>query len=562
MNRIALLVAGLLCVVFLFLLGPFILHPTLYTIENDSFTPTQANPAALEQLSQEKSGELYGQMQDLLDAPRGIVLNIRIRDFEEAERAFEEYREQSRSFDNLVVSLELDESAVEDFRKENRKNMAALEQMINESARFEEVNRLEVRYRSEENPSLIYTVIYEGEEVHRALERTSGEFRNRTPDMLDVSRDLGLNTTRYEEAVEELRELVEANRARQEQRAADQPALSPARITLSVVPAAGRYGDVLQVRGTHTFMRLPEVVLFLDSREWQTVSPDEHGIFGTTLAIGRIRSGTHLLFARSGSLNSNIVSFSVEPVATTLTLDADPGSRWDELLCRGTLAAGDVPVSGAPVVVRSDGIDVLQLVTEPNGTYEASLTLPEGEHVLQTVFEAGGYPLLPSESGAITVTVSPEPGLPLTLLAVIGSACLAALGAVWYIRRRGAVPEAAVAETPGEVILSRPGQPPPLPGPVDVLISYQELFAAGDYGGAVLCLYRSLTGRLFPGAGLRAKTPRELLADLAGSPVSGLFSSFVGRYEEVRYGGLPLRPQDPVLTHWNAVMSLLEEGAA
>jgi hypothetical protein len=561
MNRIALLVAGLLCLAFLVLLSPFILHPTLYTIGNDSSTPSQANPAALEQLSQEKSGELYGQMQDLLDAPQAIVLNIRIRDFEEAERAFEEYKEHSRSFDNLVVSLELDESAVGDFRRENRKNMAALERMINESARFEEINRLEVRYRSEENPSLVYTVIYEGEEVHQALEKTSGEFWNRTPEMLEVSEELGLNTTRYQEAVEELRELVEADRARQDQRAADQPALSPARITISVVPDTGRYGDVLQVRGAYIFMRLPEVVLFLDSREWKTVVPDENGIFVTSLPIGRIRPGTHLLFARSGSLNSNIVSFSVEPVATTLSLDTETGGLWDEVLCHGTLVAGEVPVSGAPVVVRADGVEVLQATTEPNGTYEVSLTLPEGEHVLQAVFEAEGYPLNPSESEARMVTLSPEAGIPLTALAVLGFTFLSALGAVWYIRWRGAVPGVAEKETPREVLTTVDEQTPSLPDPVDVLISYQELNASGNPAEAVLALYRSLTGRLFPGAVLLAKTPRELLADLSGSPAAGLFASFVGRYEEVRYGALPLRPQDPILTHWNAVISLLEEAA-
>jgi len=97
MTRTALVAAGLLMVAFLVLLSPFILHPSLYTIENESSTPSQANPAALDQLPQEKSGELFGLMQDLLDTPQPIVLNIRIR-------AFEEYRERQSLLPQIVLA--------------------------------------------------------------------------------------------------------------------------------------------------------------------------------------------------------------------------------------------------------------------------------------------------------------------------------------------------------------------------------------------------------------------------------------------------------------------------
>jgi hypothetical protein len=567
MNRIAMLVAGLLCVAFLVLLSPFILHPSLYTIGNESFTQSQANPAALEQLSQEKSGELYGLMQDLLDAPQPVVLNIRIHDFEEAERAFEEYRQQSRSFDKLVVSLELDESAVGDFQKENRKNMAALERMINESAQFQELNQLEITYRSEQNPSLLYTVTYEGQAIQQAITKTSDEFRARSQNILEISQELGLNVTRYLDSVKVLKEIADADRVRQNQRVADQPALRASQITLSVLPAYGTYGDTLQVRGTHTFRNVQDIVLYLDSREWKTVRPDQNNIFGTTLAIGKIRSGLHLLFARSGNLNSNIVSFTIVPVNSTLSLQVEPGGRWEEVVCTGSLMAGEVPVSGALVGVLLDGVDLLEVPTAPDGTYETSFNLTEGEHTLQTVFDGVGYPLNPSESEVLAITASPSaspaPGLPVTVLAGIGFIGLATLGAVWYLRRQGTVPvviepEAAtvVAETPPDE------QKPPPPPPVDVLISYQDLFTAGNWGEAAYGLYRSLTARLFPDAAdPLAKTPRELLAGLGPAPVAVPFRSFVGRYEEVRYGGLPLQAQDPLLTHWNAVISLLEEAA-
>jgi hypothetical protein len=39
------------------------------------------------------------------------------------------------------------------------------------------------------------------------------------------------------------------------------------------------------------------------------------------------------------------------------------------------------------------------------------------------------------------------------------------------------------------------------------------------------------------------------------------FRSFINRYEEVRYGGLPIKARDPLLSHWNEVLALLEEGS-
>ena len=558
MNRTALIGAALLSVAFLVLLSPFILHPDLYTIENESSTPYQSNPAALEQLSQEKSADLYALMQDLLDAPQPIVLNIRIRDFEEAERAFEEYREQSRSFDSLVVSLELTESAVGDFQRENRKNLAALERMINESAQFEEINRLEIRYRSEDNPSLLYSIVYEGEAVHQALSKTTGQFREREPDILEISREFGLNTTRYQEAVETLEEIVEADRVRQDERAATQPVLNPTILSLSVSPHTGTYGDTLQVAGTHTFMRLTEVALILDSRDWKTVRPDDNGVFRTTLPIGKIRSGIHVIVATSGSLYSNIVSFTIEPSDTTLSLECD--AAGSEITCTGNLFAGDVPVRTAPVRILVDGTDQVQAETASDGTFTVVFTLPAGDHSLQAIFDGEGYPLNPSESEIRMVTISPATPLPLAVLIGIGFIGIASLGAAWYLHRQTGIPVIRPAEE-AEAVPAPFIQEPPPPSPVDVLISYKDLVASGQGSEAAHLLYRSLTNRIFVIIDPSAKTPRELLALLRDSPLAIPFRSFITRYEEVRYGGLPIKEKDPLLSHWNAVLAFLEEGS-
>ncbi len=94
----------------------------------------------------ERSTDIQAMMQGLLDAPQQIVLNIGSGILRRRNREFEQYRSGRKvNFSNVVVNLDLSESAVGDFRRENRKNMEALERMINESVRFDGVNRLEIK---------------------------------------------------------------------------------------------------------------------------------------------------------------------------------------------------------------------------------------------------------------------------------------------------------------------------------------------------------------------------------------------------------------------------------
>jgi|MTBAKMStandDraft_1061839.scaffolds.fasta_scaffold04503_5 hypothetical protein len=567
MNRLALLLLVILSAAFLGLLAPSIIQPSLYTLQNDSVTLYHANPAALEQLSQERSAELSTLMQDLLDAPRPVVLNIRIRDFEEAERAFEEYRETSRSFDSLAVSLELTESAVGDFQRENRKNLAALERMINESARFAEINQLEIRYRSEDNEALLYTITYEGEAVQQALAQIGEEFREREPDILEISGQLGLNTTLYREAVELLEEVVDESRREQEVRAGSQPALSQSSLMLGVTPKSGRYGDTLQVTGSYTFLNLPQVILVLDSRDWKTLTPDASGVFRIPFPIGKIRAGDHVIFASSGQIYSNIVAFTVLPTETSLTLDTGSGGEWDEVLCTGSLSAGEIPVRNAPVRVVIDGFEDQLTMTSDEGTYSVIVVLTGGGHTLQAIFDDPGFPLLPSSSAIRNVSVFPRANLIVTILIGGGILALTSVAAGWYLTKSRRRVITAPGTTAGSPVTAPGAEPAPessaFPSPPDVLIRYRELFEEKRWREAAHLLFSSLIDRLvyrntrqFP----KAMTAREFAGLFSETPLAAPFRSFVARYEEVRYGGRVLNIRDPLLTCWNAILSRFDEG--
>jgi len=566
MKRLPLLVLVVLSAVFLALLTPYVLEPELYTKENGSYTPYHSDPAIMSAYSYERSTDIQAMMQQLLDAPQQIVLNIQIRDFEEAQREFEEYKERSEYFSNVVVNLDLSESAVGDFRRENRKNMEALERMINESVRFDEVNRLEIKYRDEENPALLYTVVLEGEAIQNTLKKTSTQFAGREPDLLAVSTELGLNTTRYEEAVETMETIVEEDRRAQQQREERQLPLPPASLSLSVSPGTGRYLDTLRVAGTYTYSSGEPVTLVLDSRDWQTVVPDEKGVFSTTLPIERIREGQHVLFATTGTLYSNLAIFSVIPSDTVLSFWIYQGTdHWDEVLLDGELFTGEIPVAAAPVRILVDESEAAVVETDADGYYYGSVNLTKGNHTVQAVFDDPGFPLNPSESELREVDLAPSVPFLLAVGVGAGALVLASIGALWYVRKRSppALPEKAPARSGPVLPRTKPASTGEIsggaPSPVDTLIRYQERCAAGDWSGAALVLYRLVIQRFLP-MDADTLTPREVAARVAGTPAGVAFGSFVTRYEEVRYGGMPLQPQDILVSHWNAVLAAFEAG--
>ena len=567
MRRFSLLILAILSITFLLLLTPYILNPELYTLSNDSSTSYHSNPAALYEYSYERSEEIQGMMQELLDAPQPIVLNLKIKDFEEAERLFEEYKEKSKDFNRVVVNLDLTESAIADFQRENRKNMDALERILNDSATFDEINRLEVKYRSENNPNLLYTVVVEGEAVQKALEKTTTQFEEREPDILALSAQLGLNTTQYLEAVGILKDIVETDKAVQEERKLNQPSIIAGSLSLSVFPLKGQYKDTLRVAGAYTFSSDENVTLVLDSRDWKILTPDKNGAFFAPLFIERIREGEHVIFATTGRLYSNLVTFTVIPTNTTLTLQVySSDERWDEVYVYGKLFTGELPVSAAPVRILVDDFEAVTFTTYPEGYYYGSINLTKGNHTLQAVFDDPSFPLNPSESEIQVVSLTSMVPLLVAIGVGAGVLLLASLGSIWYLKRKGPGPVNESDEPPtssDQQVLLPVSKQPALPSLVDILIQYQALFNGGDHSGAAAVLYRALVDRMIPLPEVNdpyALTAREFARRVSLAPSGEAFRLFVSRYEEVRYGGMPLLPQDLLLTRWNAVLAVLEEG--
>jgi hypothetical protein len=163
------------------------------------------------------------------------------------------------------------------------------------------------------------------------------------------------------------------------------------------------------------------------------------------------------------------------------------------------------------------------------------------------------------------VTISSTGRILWSVLIGTGIILISILISVWYLRRsdHGITRKSGELSLPESVpvsaeILAKPSFQ------ADVLARYQILFENSEWSGAAHLLYRSFIDRIdFPDlvTNPSTMTPRELFNILSKLFPGAPCRSFLSRYEEIRYGGVPLLQQDRLLTDWiKIISSITEEG--
>ncbi len=559
--------------VFLILIAHYAASPVLYTVGNDSVTQSHQNPEALKQISREQSETVLPLMSEVLDNTGTLVLNIKLKDFDSAERDLQEYMERSRQLDNLVINLDMSETELAEFRRNNQKNVRSMEELLNDTQRFSELQSLEIRYRDENRPDLLYSVIYEGETLRSRVAENFKEYQSRSEAMVNTSRTFDLDTTAYEESIEDFEEIVVAIDAEQETRSTATHAPStPYRLSIAVTPDHGVYRDRLLIAGNLTGRTFAgqNITLYVDSKTWTTTVTDDGGGYEAALIIDRIRAGKHLVYAVYGSTYSEVVTFSVLPLDTALTLAVTEGTAAGNRTFSGNLTAAGMPVAGAPVTITADGKTFLSATTNATGSYALERHLEAGTYRVRATFDSTAFPLNASESETVVVEIAPSLfESPLFISA--GILLLTVLGAVWYVRRRGRQPapapeETSVAKTeereaPVPVIVERPH----VEEEEDILETFARLAGEGVLGEAVHVLYLRLAGSIAARhriSGYLTMTPREFLAACSDLPLVDTLTRLIRRYEAIRYGGeVPDDEEQQELVAWFETMTK-EEGDA
>ena len=500
-SQIALVAATILALI---LLGAQAADPILYTAKDIS-TAAHADPATVKERSPGNAAALVPLMDDLLGGTGTLALTIKLKDYESAERDLAHYSDLSRQFDRLVVTLDVAGTDIGEFQKNNRMNQEAFATLLNDTRRFDDLQRLEIEVLDGEQRM---AVAYEGEALRQKMRESFSAYAKRETVTTQIAEKYDINATPYRESVDHFAEIADAANERQTGGSTAPTPRSP--LTITITPATGRYGETLTIAGTHTGQAPgTPIKIYIDSRAAATVTLGDDHTYTLPYRIDRVAAGPHIAYATAGAVYSNVAAFEIltQETAITLALEEVNGTA---VACTGDLTAGGLPVALAPVLIRIDGSTLVTTETDRNGTYKKEIVLPAGEHTLRAEFHAAGYPLNTSESETATILIRGEPLSPLPFIAALA----AAAGTGWYFRRR------QTEETPP------PEEPAEVPDVVKIAASVEiDALPPREAATVLFCALRARLGLS------ESKTPRDC-ALLAPD-----HAAFFERYERIRYAG-------------------------
>ena len=563
-----------LSIIVLFLIAIHTGTPVLYSPKSDAVTPSHTNPAALEKVTGDRAERLLPLMSDLLNTPGTLVLNLKYNDLDLAARDLAEYRELTRSIDNLVINLDMSGSEVEQFRQMNQKNLQVLSELFNETSRFEDLRKLEIRYKDEKDSAALTSITYEGQSLRNRVRQLYNEYRSQKEPMVEVSSNFELNTTHYEESHTDFAEIVRNIEQVQTQRTHDLQTLTvhsinSGSLSIAVTPTQGVYNNILTISGLYSGAEGEEtpVEIFIDSEKVSELNTDKNGLYRYSYTIRRIPEGLHTVFAvAKGSIYSDITGFTVNLLDTNLIL-LPPGWSGGKYTCRGSFTGiSGEPLTNTALQIVTDKKSRLTAVTDGKGDFTASVTLIPGTHTVQAVFQDRLLPLSPAESEVYTINVSqnalpfsPEgSALPdiVSLLVVAGVFGASVAGSVFYLRRRFVIQnqrESPLITVSNASSTGRDMTVPLIPEdekPLEELPSapqdhenaidiYREE-KTHDFMAAAHALFVSLRKNISVRLSLKhseSLTPRELCTKSRDLSFYGNLKRFIRRYEIVRYSG-------------------------
>ncbi|MEN6518352.1 MAG: DUF4129 domain-containing protein [Methanospirillum sp.] len=554
-------------------------QPLLYAAKTAAVTPSHEDIRATGEQTRTDGALVLPEWASSLNLTEPVTLDIKLGDLAAAQADLDAYLRSGRSLSGLVVRLDMSATDVAAFQRNNTANMAALQQLLNQSEEFGRLGTLELQYRDAGDAAMLKSVQLQGEGLRAAVQQNYQSYAARQAAVVNISRQYGLNTSAYEQSVLDFAAIVKALEGRQDERAASVPeaireiqraaesagSLPP--ITFEVVPDTGAYGDVLSLRGTVRAPAGTEVTVYSDGRPLAGVVSGADGRFAFPYRIDRVDAGRHAAYASAGPALSDERNFTVLKRNTTVDLAAalvSVNGSWTAV-CTGNLSTVDgVPVRDALVGIYVDRSSWANGYTGADGAYAINATyLEPGRHNLTARYAAAdGRPLNASVSAPVELQVPSVLDWLAPLLYLLGLGG-AGLGAVLYLRRRRALPSPPAGRRTGP-----PPEPvvelPPAPTVEEAASAAAVLEAGVDGREAVTRLYRRLVRELdlrHPGELLLSFTPREIAARFAAGPAGEPLSRLVRVHERVRYAGLEPTEEDIRVVHEAFIHVISESGS-
>ncbi|TAJ43934.1 DUF4129 domain-containing protein [Methanofollis fontis] len=520
--------------------------PLLYSVQNTSSTLSHVNPAKYDVISGDPAGSVIPAMGDLMDRSGTIVVHIRNKDYVAAQEELEQYAAASRSFNNMIINLDMTESEMKEFGDRNRESVDALAVLLEDSRRFDELSSLEIQYRDENNPEYLYSVTYEGDALKLKMEEAYAKYSTQQSRLVNISGRYGVESSSYEQSTDTFSRVVEGVAAAQEERTA-QITLNPLfPMTLGIDTDTARFGESIIMAGTLYRSPYTDVSIYIDSTLRGTVQTDIDGRYIAEYPAGDLKAGRHLVYATHGSRYSRVIEFTVLPSAADLTLSVRMITEDEaNVACSGTLTCHDMPVSGERVTIVSDDGRSVETITDESGSYYCTGQFEPGIRSVYASVDGETHPLEYTTSEIVTLEIPPPAATITSLILKIAAVLIACLVGAAILRDemmrktwRNASPVPRRTASPGLFHPETPEWPRPLPAPEEIAQRYADLVGGNRYGDAVRLLYCSIAARIARKAQISnypAWTPREILGAGAKGPDDGL-KHFIGLYEEARYG--------------------------
>jgi hypothetical protein len=583
------------CVLFIALIVPYADSPLLYDVQTSARTSHHTNPGVFGAELTTRSDSVFADMQYLLDANEQIIRYIRAGDFIAAIHKYEQYDEKIQKFNLLVDNLGLLQSDIGTFADENVQNREIIFDIFIDSIRAAQLQNLQKSYEEQGDLAKAGEIRDERRKTYESLSAKRGQLIDVYQSLAIISEQYNLNDEAQLESIRSYDAYLSqvyyslTGEVREEQEivipnTGDETEISgiPAdivvnrdrvRITFQISPESGEYGDQIRItgklKGTDIANRV--INIFIDNQNWATATTTESGTFETFASIEKITAGVHAVYCYSGISYSDIQLFTVDSSDSILTMKLEEETLSNNIICRGTLFAGDTPVKDAPVEIYVNNARKALLTTSEDGAYETVLTLSTGESTVQTVFQGQlrGFPINPSRSDPVSVTTGRNIVLLRGLLFIAGACILIFVGFRLIIpqtvkRARFAADTSRSKNQikPPHSLQHRPPEADPGITPGRAFEDFLAFAQKNDWLNAIHVLYVSLKETMIAKRLVqrrRSLTPREVTRTFENNDKSDVLSEFMEKYEKIYYGRIlpEIHEQETIAASWKSFLTAL-----
>jgi hypothetical protein len=564
----------LLVIAILLVLAHAVSNPLIYSVENDTFsTPFHDNIDVLTSQPQNSTTDIDPLIQDFIDYPGPISLEIQINDVADAQRDLQSFSKSRIRLNNLIVKLNMNQSEIQDIEDNTAQQGQILNTLLNTSVTLDSLQSLEVQYRDEGNNDMLTTVRLQGDALRKQVQALDDRYRNSTEKITTLTTKFGLDDTKNlasQKSVDQITtEIAQPQPASQ---IAVNTTLTPGdlRLSLYLIPDSGKYGDSIQCMGLslalkgNTTIRASgqPITLYLDDNPVSRVTTDMFGYYNVKIRIGKFAAGNYTVYARSPDTRSANQTLTVIMADSVTNLSVSRPDANGNVNCTGFVMAG-YAVPSASVQITVDQSNVIVTKTYPNGEFIQKIPLVPGNHTLVADFYGDGYPLNPSESAPVTVDITNLHGTSIDyrqiarILLVVGIIIVSVGAAALYlwrlsqrywerrkqVRKRmpATIRDALFPAGSGNTVDNKSAaKESPDTIKESLIACYSRILKEQGLSAASRGAYQLLAQRIARDLNIRKHktlTAREMSRKCREKPYCTAFSRFVSVYERIRYGG-------------------------